>query len=207
MFARKPPARPKLGPFVSIIDAILAADLTAPPKQRHTAKADLRPAPRRARLRRRLFDREGVSHYLFDRFGRPGKGNDKGKVEGLVKNGRRRFLTPVPAATSFEALNAKLEADCLSELDRSTGSRPETIGVRLQADLAAFRPLPSGVFEPCTDSARVVDGARSLPVFGVIKSVLGFRQFLLRELAKVKAEWTLVTLAWNMKRMFALKAA
>jgi transposase len=32
-----------------------------------------------------------VSHYLFrDRFGRPGKGNDKGKVEGLVKNGRRR---------------------------------------------------------------------------------------------------------------------
>src|SRR5271166_2477717 len=45
-----------------------------------------------------------VSHYLFrDRFGRPGKGNDKGKVEGLVKNGRRRFLTPVPVAVSFEA--------------------------------------------------------------------------------------------------------
>jgi hypothetical protein len=91
-----------------------------------------------------------VSHYLFrDRFGRPGKGNDKGKVEGLVKNGRRRFLTPVPVAASFEALNAKLEADCLSELDRSAGSRPETIGARLEADLAAFRPLPSGVFEPC----------------------------------------------------------
>ena len=81
--------------------------------------------------------------------GRPGKGNDKGKVEGLGKNGRRQFLTPVPIAASFEALNAKLEADCLSELDRSAGSRPETIGVRLQADLAAFRPLPSGVFEPC----------------------------------------------------------
>jgi transposase len=45
------------------------------------------------------------------------------------------------------------------------------------------------------------------PVFGIIKSVLGFRQFLLRGLAKVKAEWTLVTLAWNMKRIFALKAA
>ena len=44
-------------------------------------------------------------------------------------------------------------------------------------------------------------------VFGIIKSVLGFRQFLLRGLAKVKAEWTLVTLAWNLKRMFALKAA
>ena len=45
------------------------------------------------------------------------------------------------------------------------------------------------------------------PVFGIIKSVLGFRQFLMRGLEKVKAEWTLVTLAWNMKRMFALKAA
>ena len=45
------------------------------------------------------------------------------------------------------------------------------------------------------------------PVFGIIKSVLGFRQFLLRGLKKVKAEWTLVTLAWNLKRMFALKAA
>lgn len=33
-----------------------------------------------------------ASHYLFrDRFGRPGKGNDKGKGEGLVRNGRRRF--------------------------------------------------------------------------------------------------------------------
>ena len=32
------------------------------------------------------------SHYLFrDRFGRPGKGNDKGKVEALVKTARRRF--------------------------------------------------------------------------------------------------------------------
>jgi transposase len=51
---------------------------------------------------------ELISHYLFrDRFGRPGKGNDKGKVENLVKNGRRRFLTPVPVADSFDALNAE----------------------------------------------------------------------------------------------------
>jgi transposase len=37
------------------------------------------------------------SHYLFrDRFGRPGKGNDKGKVEGLVGYARRNFLVPIP---------------------------------------------------------------------------------------------------------------
>jgi transposase len=45
------------------------------------------------------------------------------------------------------------------------------------------------------------------PVFGIIKSVLGFRQFLLRGLDNVRGEWSLVTMAWNIKRMFALKAA
>ena len=45
------------------------------------------------------------------------------------------------------------------------------------------------------------------PVFGIIKSVLGFRQFLLRGLEKVRGEWKLVTMAWNMKRMFALAGA
>jgi hypothetical protein len=42
------------------------------------------------------------------------------------------------------------------------------------------------------------------PVFGIIKSALGFRQFLLRGLDKVRGEWNLVTIAWNLKRMFAL---
>jgi transposase len=45
------------------------------------------------------------------------------------------------------------------------------------------------------------------PVFGIIKSVLGFRQFLLRGLDNVRGEWNLVTMAWNMKRMFALSGA
>ena len=42
------------------------------------------------------------------------------------------------------------------------------------------------------------------PVFGIIKSVLGFRQFLLRGLDRVQGEWSLVTMAWNMKRLFVL---
>jgi transposase len=45
------------------------------------------------------------------------------------------------------------------------------------------------------------------PVFGIIKSVMGFRQFLLRGLDNVQGEWSLVTMAWNMKRMFVLGAA
>jgi transposase len=45
------------------------------------------------------------------------------------------------------------------------------------------------------------------PVFGIIKSVLGFRQFLLRGLDNVRGERNLVTMAYNMKRLFALAGA
>jgi transposase len=45
------------------------------------------------------------------------------------------------------------------------------------------------------------------PVFGIIKAVLGFRQFSLRGLETVRGEWSLVTMAWNMKRMFVLNPA
>jgi transposase len=45
------------------------------------------------------------------------------------------------------------------------------------------------------------------PVFGIIKSVMGFRQFSLRGLDKVRGEWKLVTMAWNIKRLFALAGA
>jgi Transposase DDE domain len=38
-------------------------------------------------------------------------------------------------------------------------------------------------------------------VFGIIKSALGFRQFSLRGLDKVRVEWSLVTMAWNLKRI------
>lgn len=266
---KKPPAKPKLDPFISVVDAILTADKEAPRKQRHTAKriferlrdehgftggytivkdyvrsakahmrekfVPLAHPPGHAQVdfgeaigviggvRRKLhvfymdlphsdapfmkaypaetteafldghasafiffggvplsilYDNlklavvkicgDGtrkrtraftclVSHYLFrDRFGRPGKGNDKGKVEGLVKNGRRRFLTPVPIAVSFEALNAKLLADCRADQARCADRQSGTIGARMTADLAAFRPLPAAPFEVCeTSPSRV----------------------------------------------------
>lgn len=43
------------------------------------------------------------------------------------------------------------------------------------------------------------------PVFGIIKSVMGFRQFSLRSSNNVHNEWTLVCLAWNLKRMAVLR--
>ena len=43
------------------------------------------------------------------------------------------------------------------------------------------------------------------PVFGIIKSVMEFRQFSLRGLKQVTGEWALVCLAWNLKRMAVLR--
>ncbi len=45
------------------------------------------------------------------------------------------------------------------------------------------------------------------PVFGVIKSVMGFRQFSVRGLEKTNGEWSLVCLAWNLKRMAKLHSS
>ncbi len=45
------------------------------------------------------------------------------------------------------------------------------------------------------------------PVFGIIKSALGFRQFSLHGLQNVRGEWSLVAMAWNLKRMFTLAPA
>jgi transposase len=256
----KAPERPKLGPLIPVIDAILEADKTAPPKQRHTAKRIFErlriehgyaggytvvkacgwPAPDREvfvplahppghapvdfgecvgiiggvrmklhvfcfdlpqsdacfikaypaetteafldghvsafaffggvpisilydnlkiavsrilgdgkRQRTRAFT-EPASHYLFqERFGRPGKGNDKGKVEALVKYSRANFLTPVPHAASFGALNAALEERCRARQAERASRREQTIGERLVADQAVLRALPEPPFEPC----------------------------------------------------------
>jgi hypothetical protein len=45
------------------------------------------------------------------------------------------------------------------------------------------------------------------PTFGIIKSVLGFRQFLLRGLQAARHEWTLVCIGWNLKRLHRLRMA
>jgi hypothetical protein len=108
------------------------------------------------RERTRAFT-ELVSHYLFaDRFGRPGKGNDKGKVEGLVKYARANFLTPVPEAASFDDLNAMLTERCHARQRDHAGRHAGSIGERLVADLALLCELPAVPLEPCEKRAARV---------------------------------------------------
>ena len=65
-----------------------------------------------------------VSHFVFhDRYGRPGRGNDKGNVEALVNFSRRTYLTPVPSEASFEAPNQTLERRCRARLNETSGSQ------------------------------------------------------------------------------------
>jgi hypothetical protein len=118
---------------------------------------------------------ELVSHYLFrDRFGRPGKGNDKGKVEGLLKYVRSNFMTPIPVAPSFEALNAMLAKRCRLRQDERAGRHAQTIAERLIADLAALRDLPAVPLEPCEKRRGRVSSTALCPPSALLRS---FRDF------------------------------
>ena len=113
------------------------------------------------RKRTRVFS-ELVSHYLFeDRFGRPGKGNDKGKVEGMVGYTRRNFMVPKPRFASFDDLNALLVERCCKRmddkpLDDKLRGHKGTIGERFKADVERLQPLPAVPYDACDkQSVRV----------------------------------------------------
>jgi hypothetical protein len=91
-----------------------------------------------------------LSHYLFrDRYGRPGKGNDKGNAEGLVGYSRRNFMVPIPRFATWDAFNDFLEAQCLKRQADVLRGQSETIGQRLERDLAAMSDLPAAPFDAC----------------------------------------------------------
>ena len=125
------------------------------------------------RKRTRAFT-ELQSHYLFeDLFGRPAKGNDKGKVEGMVGYVRRNFLVPIPSFESFDALNAHLERRFLERrflerrflerrflerrflerMDARLRGHSESIGQRMERDLDALLPLPPVPCDACDRQA------------------------------------------------------
>ena len=106
------------------------------------------------RQRTQVFS-ELQSHYLFDdHFGRPGKGNDKGKVEGLVGYARRNFFVPIPRFASWDLLNADLESQCRARRERRLRRHTETIGERFERDRQAFLPLPPVPYQPVVKVGR-----------------------------------------------------
>ncbi len=135
------------------------------------------------RKRTRVFS-ELVSHYLFeDRFGRPGKGNDKGKVEGLVGYARRNFMVPLPRFASFEDLNATLEEQCRRRMSDKLRGHSDTIGERLKQDRAAFQDLPAVAYDACDKRSSRVSSLSLVRYRGndySVPTAYGHREVLVR---------------------------
>ena len=72
------------------------------------------------------------SHYLFeDRFGRPGRCNDKSNVDGIVGYVRCNLLVPILSFESYNALNACMEGKCLERMEARLRGHTGTIGERM----------------------------------------------------------------------------
>ncbi|RYD78725.1 MAG: transposase, partial [Verrucomicrobiaceae bacterium] len=94
--------------------------------------------------------RELQSHYLFEeRFARVRRGNDKGKVEGIIGYTRRHFFVPLPRIQSYDELNALLLSRCQARRARKLRGHDTSIGQRFEADRQAFLPLPATAYEAC----------------------------------------------------------
>ncbi len=100
------------------------------------------------------------SHYLFeDRYGRPGKGNDKVKVEGMVGLARRNFMVPIPRVESWDAFNADLAAHCRRRGTDILRGHRESIEERFVRDQDALMAPPS----VAPDLARQPDDSTASP--------------------------------------------
>jgi hypothetical protein len=135
------------------------------------------------RRRTKVFS-ELQSHCLFaDRFGRPGKGNDKGKVEGLVVYARRNFLVPIPRVTNFAELNARLLEGCRRRWSDRLRGHDEIIGERLTRDRAAFLSLPQAPYDACEKRAARVNSLSLVRYRGndySVPTACGHREVLVR---------------------------
>jgi transposase len=96
------------------------------------------------------------SHFLFAaHFCLVRRANEKGHVENLLGYVRRNFLVPLPRVSTLEELNATLEQQCRSDLQRRVWGHSATKAVRLEEERAALLALPQQAFE-----ARRVESAR-----------------------------------------------
>ena len=98
------------------------------------------------------------SHWGFQaEFCNPGRGNEKGGVEGEVGYFRRNHWTPVPQARSLEELNQFLAAACRQDEARHIQGREQGVGTAMTLEREHLLPLPGEGFELAETSFPVVD--------------------------------------------------
>lgn len=89
--------------------------------------------------------------WLFDsRFCNPAKGNEKGRVENMIKFAEHNLFTPVPQVNSLAELNVLLKERCQAYQNRIQARKTETVGERLRAELNYLLPLPKHPPQPCS---------------------------------------------------------
>jgi hypothetical protein len=113
--------------------------------------------PDGSRKRTKLFSGFLSHYFIHDRYGRPGKGNDKGAVEGLVGYARRNFMVPIPHFATWAAFNLWLEERCCKRQADVLRGHTETIGQRLVRDLEAMMDLPDAPFDACDQATGQVN--------------------------------------------------
>jgi hypothetical protein len=113
--------------------------------------------PGGTRKRAKLFSGFLSHYFIHDRYGRPGKGNDKGAVEGLVGFARRNFMVPIPRFPTWEALNLWLAEQCRKRQADVLRGHSESIGQRLVRDLDAMMDLPAAPFDACDQASGQVN--------------------------------------------------
>ena len=147
--------------------------------------------------------------------------NDKQQIEPALKNlatlpEELGKVTDLLADTGYFSANnvgdcTKVDVHPLLAIERNHDHL--SVFERFAPDTPAPEtddPLPLMEHRLTTQAGRALYALRKQtvePVFGIIKHVMGFRQFSMRGLDKVAGEWTLATLAWNVKRMNVLRMA
>ena len=155
-----------------------------------------------------------LSHYVInDRYGRPGKDNDKGKIEGLVGYARRSFMVPMPRFADWDAFNDYLDLQCLTRQDDILRGHKVSIGERLNADLAVMQALPAAPFEACdlqsgqvtsTSMVRYRGNDYSVPVAYGHRGVW-IKGFVEVSLLVVRRRLSRITLALTRRMIYTLQ--
>jgi len=100
--------------------------------------------------------------------------------------------------TVYAAMERKSHHRNVADLERKAEPAPPAAGASV-SEVMKYRLATAAGKQKYKLRQQTVE-----PVFGIIKSVMGFRRFLLRGLAKVKLEWALVCAAYNLKRLHRL---
>jgi hypothetical protein len=126
---------------------------------------------------------------------------DSGFVSEAAINAVEKDRDGNPTATTvFAAIKRERHGRTVAQLEKKEDPLPPEQGASFTEKIA---------HRVATKAGRALYKLRQQtiePVFGIIKETMGFRRFSLRGLQKVSLEWSLVTLAYNFKRLFIMKA-